>query len=405
MSITIILGDNIKIGVITSAYPDYGDDPHGIFVHRLMREIVKKGNEVHVLAPFTGGETEYTLEGVHVEKFHYFYPRRLERLSGRAGMIDNVKEGFLVKLQVLTFLFFNVFWSLRKLKNTDVIHVQWPIPNGMGALFLKKLYGIPYINTIHGEEVHLSQRYHMIFVLRWLVNNSSKTVTNSRATKKFCLDAGLDESKIEVIPFGVDTDFFMPLDVYKDENIFQILSVGYLIERKGFEYLIRAMPHVLKEHDNVRLKIIGSGPLESKLKELIYELGLGDEVKIVRNVSDEELLMAYNSADLFVLPSVVDSQGNTEGLGVVLLEAMACGLPVIGSDVGGIPDIITNNKTGILIEEKDVPGISEAIKKLIEDEELRTILSKNGYYSVKHNFNWETLAKRYIEVFEDLKYN
>ena len=203
-------GDNIKIGVITSAYPDYEDDPHGIFVHRLMREIVKTGHQVYVLAPYTGGKTEYILQGVHVEKFHYFYPKRFEKLAGRAGMIDNVNEGFLVKLQVLTFLFFNVIFSLRKLKSMDIVHVQWPIPNGLGGIFLKKIYRIPYINTIHGEEVHLSKRFHLLFALRWLVNNSSKTITNSTATRKFCLKAGLDGDKIDVIPFGVDTNFSDP---------------------------------------------------------------------------------------------------------------------------------------------------------------------------------------------------
>lgn len=395
----------MKIGVITSAYPDYEDDPHGIFVHRLMKEIAKKGHEVHVLAPYTGGETEYTLEGVHVERFHYFYPRRFEKLSGRAGMIDNVKEGFLVKIQVLTFLFFNVIHSILKLRKMDVVHVQWPIPNGLGAIFLKKIYGIPYINTIHGEEVHLSKRYHLLFALRWLVNNSSKTITNSTATRKFCLEAGLDGDKIEVIPFGVDTDFFRPLDVYKDENIFQILSVGYLIERKGFEYLIRAMPLVLEKHKQARLKIVGSGPLESKLKELIYELDLGDEVEIVNNVSDEELLMIYNSSDLFVLPSIVDSQGNTEGLGVVLLEAMACGLPVIGSDVGGIPDIIEDNKTGIMISEKDISGISGAILKLIENENYLEKLSIQGYDIVRDRFSWKKISKLYLNVYETYSIN
>ncbi|MFA0847435.1 MAG: glycosyltransferase [Methanobacterium formicicum] len=395
----------MKIGVITSAYPDYEDDPHGIFVHRLMKEIAKKGHEVHVLAPYTGGETEYTLEGVHVERFHYFYPRRFEKLSGRAGMIDNVKEGFLVKIQVLTFLFFNVIHSILKLRKMDVVHVQWPIPNGLGAIFLKKIYGIPYVNTIHGEEVHLSKRYHLLFALRWLVNNSSKTITNSTVTRKFCLEAGLDGDKIEVIPFGVDTDFFRPLDVYKDENIFQILSVGYLIERKGFEYLIRAMPLVLEKHKQARLKIVGSGPLESKLKELIYELDLGDEVEIVNNVSDEELLMIYNSSDLFVLPSIVDSQGNTEGLGVVLLEAMACGLPVIGSDVGGIPDIIEDNKTGIMISEKDISGISGAILKLIENENYLEKLSIQGYDIVRDRFSWKKISKLYLNVYETYSIN
>jgi glycosyltransferase involved in cell wall biosynthesis len=364
-----------------------------------MKEIAKKGHEVHVIAPYTGGETEYTLEGVHVERFHYFYPRRFERLSGRAGMIDNVKEGFLVKIQVLTFLFFNVYHS-RKLKDMDVIHVQWPIPNGLGAIFLKKLYGVPYINTIHGEEVHLSKRYHMLFALKWLVNNSSRTITNSTATKKFCLEAGLDEDKIEVIPFGVDTDFFRPLDVYKDEDIFQILSVGYLIERKGFEYLIRAMPHVLKEHKNVRLKIVGSGPLESRLKAVIYELGLGDEVEIVSNVSDEELLMTYNFADLFVLPSIVDSQGNTEGLGVVLLEAMACGLPVIASNVGGIPDIIRNSETGLLFNEKDSQNIAEKITYSIENKLHIEKNATNGFDTVKMSFSWENIAELYLNIYK-----
>jgi len=367
-----------------------------------MKEIAKKGHKVHVLVPYTGGETEYTLEGVHVERFHYFYPRRFEKLSGRAGMIDNVKEGFLVKIQVFTFLFFNVWHSLRKLKNMDIIHVQWPIPNGLGAIFLEKIHGIPYIDTIHGEEVHLSKRYHMLFALRWLVNNSSKTITNSTATRKFCLDGGLDGKKIEVIPFGVDTDFFRPLDVHKDEEIFQILSVGYLIERKGFEYLIRAMPQVLKEHENARLNIVGSGPLESKLNELINELDLDDEVEILKNVSDDELLMIYNSADLFVLPSIVDSQGNTEGLGVVLLEAMSCGLPVMGSDVGGISDIIVNGETGLLFNEKDSEKIAEKIKFVIENKPQMEKIAENGTKEVKTNFSWERIAGLYLDLYKSL---
>jgi len=364
-----------------------------------MKEIVKKGHEVHVIAPYTGAETEYTLEGVSVERFHYFYPRRFERLSGRAGMIDNVKEGFLVKIQVITFLFFNVYYSLRKLKDMDVIHVQWPIPNGLGAIFLKKFYGIPYINTIHGEEVHLSKRYYMLFALKWLVNNSSKTITNSTVTKKFCLEAGLVEDKIDVIPFGVDTKFFRPLDVYKDETIFQILSVGYLIERKGFEYLIRAMPFVLEKHKQARLKIVGSGPLESKLKELIYELNLSDEVEIVKNVSDEELLMIYNSSDLFVLPSIVDSQGNTEGLGVVLLEAMACKVPVIASNIGGITDIITDNKTGLLFVEKDVKEISKKIRFSIQTKDQIGEIALEGFKRVKNSFSWKIVTELYNNLY------
>lgn len=367
-----------------------------------MREIVKKGHEIHVLAPYTGRKTDYTLQGVHVERFHYFYPRRFEKLSGRSGMIDNVKEGFLVKFQVLTFLFCNVFFSLSKFRNMDVIHVHWPIPNGLGAIFLKKIYNVPYISTVYGEEIHLSKRYHMIPALRWLVNNSFKIITISTATKKFCLDAEMDEDKIDLIPFGVDTGFFRPLNVYEGRDTFQILSVGYLIERKGFEYLIKAMSYVLKEHKNARLIIVGSGPLESKLKELIYEMGLENEVEIVKNVSDEELLMRYNSSDLFVLPSIVDSQGNTEGLGVVLLEAMACGLPVMGSDVGGISDIIVNGETGLLFNEKDSKKIAEKIKFVIENKPQMDKIAKKGSNFVKMNFSWEKIAESYLSFYKNV---
>ena len=392
----------MKIGVITSAYPEYEDDPHGIFVHRLMKEIVKHGHEVRILAPYAGGKTKYNLEGVNIERFNYFYPKRFQRLAGMAGMIDNVKEGVLVKSQVLTFLFFNVIHSLRKFRDMDIVHVQWPIPNGLGALFLKKLYGIPYINTIHGEEVYLSKRYHTVFALKWIVNNAKKTITNSSATKDSCLEAGLKGDNIQVIPFGVDTNFFKPLKLLKNENVFQILSVGYLIERKGFEYLIRGTKEVLKKYDNVKLKIIGSGPLEGKLKNIINELELENEVEIIKNVSDEELLHLYNSSDLFVLPSIIDSEGNTEGLGVVLLEAMACGIPVIASNVGGITDIIINNETGLLINQKDSQDIARKIIFTIENKPEMKKIVKNGLNTVELNFSWERVVESYQDCYKSV---
>ena len=392
----------MKIGVITSAYPEFEDDPHGIFVHRLMKEISKQGHEVHILAPYAGEKTKYILEGVHVERFHYFYPKKFQKLCGRSGMIDNVKEGVLVKLQVLSFLFFNMFHSLRKFKDMDLIHAHWLIPNGLGALFAKKIYKTPYISTIYGEEVYLSKRYKLEFSLRNFVNNSSKSIAISKATLNSCIDIGLKKEELEIIPFGVDTDFYRPLKILKNENIFQILAVGYLIERKGFEYLIKATKEVLNEHHNIQLTIVGSGPLEEKLKNIIKELKLESNAKIMQNVSDDELLQLYNSSDLFVLPSIVDSQGNTEGLGVVLLEAMACGLPVVGSNIGGIPDIIQDNETGLLVPEKDITELSNTILNLIENEDLRNKLAVNGHNRVKEKFSWEKLAKDYIDVYNNI---
>ncbi|MCE7697681.1 MAG: glycosyltransferase family 4 protein [Methanobacterium paludis] len=370
-----------------------------------MKEITKQGHDVKVLAPYTGGKTEYILDGVHVERFHYFYPKRFQKLCGRSGMIDNVKEGFLVKIQVLTFVLFNTVNSLRKLHDVDLIHVHWLIPNGLGALFVKKIYKIPYVSTIYGEEVYLSKRYKLESVLCSLINSSSRSVAISEGTLKNCAEIGLKNRKFEIIPFGVDTGFFKPLKVNKDKNSFQILAVGYLIERKGFEYLIRAMNNVLEKYDNVYLKIVGSGPLEKKLKELVKDLKLKKNVEILKNVPDKDLLKLYNSSDLFVLPSVVDSQGNTEGLGVVLLEAMACGLPVIGSDIGGIPDIIQDGKTGLLVPEKDVDGLFKSIIILIEDEDLRKKIALSGHNMVIEKFSWSKIAEKYIKIYGMIRFS
>jgi glycosyltransferase involved in cell wall biosynthesis len=389
----------MKIGVITSVYPEFKGDPHGIFVHRLMREISKQGHDVYILAPYSGGETNYVLEGVNVEKFNYFYPRRFQKLCGRSGMIDNVKEGIFVKFQFLTFILFNVIYSCMKLNNMDIIHVQWPIPNGLGALFLKYIYKIPYINTIYGEEIYLSKRYHTMSIIKLLVNSSSKTIMISSGTLKASINEGLKKEKFEIIPFGVDTEFFRSIKLEKNKKIFQILSVGYLIERKGFEYLIKAVKEVLKTHSEVKLKIVGSGPLDNQYKKLIKELKLESNIQILNNVSDDELLKLYNSSDLFVLPSIVDSQGNMEGLGVVLLEAMACKVPVIGTDIGGIPDIIQDNKSGLLVPQKDILRLSSAINSMIENKSLRKRIAIKGYCSIQNKFNWKKIADCYLKIY------
>ncbi len=392
----------MKIGVITSVYPEFKGDPHGIFVHRLMREISRQGHEVHILAPYSGNNTDYVIDGVFVKKFNYFYPTRFQKLCGRSGMIDNVKEGIFVKFQFLSFIIFNVINSWMKLGAMDVIHVQWPIPNGLGALIMKYFYRIPYLNTIYGEEIYLSKRYHTMFIIKLLVRNSSKTIMISSGTLKASLKEGLKKDKLEIIPFGVDTNIFKPYKVLKNEQIIQILSIGYLIERKGFEYLIKSIKEVLKIHHNINLKIVGTGPLENQIKNQIKELELEGNIEILGNVSDEKLLDLYNSSDIFVLPSIVDSQGNTEGLGVVLLEAMACKLPVIASNIGGIPDIVHDRFNGLLVPQKNIFELSNALNELIKNEELRKSLALNGYELVKGHFSWEQIAKDYLKIYKEI---
>jgi len=167
--------------------------------------------------------------------------------------------------------------------------------------------------------------------------------------------------------------------------------------------LISSIKEVLKKHATVKLKTVGSGPKEQQITTHINELNLEKHVEIIDNISDDDLLKLYNSSDLFVLPSIIDSQGNTEGLGVVLIEAMACGLPVIGSNIGGIPDIVHDGETGLLVPQKDISELSKSIIKLIENPDLMEKIANKGYKMVKANFSWEKIAKDYIYCYKNVK--
>jgi len=178
----------------------------------------------------------------------------------------------------------------------------------------------------------------------------------------------------------------------------RILSVGRLIDWKGTIHLIEAMPKVLSDFSDASLLIIGSGPEKGHLLQRTHELSLEDHVKFPGTVSDEDLQTCYHTADVFVLPSIT-KDGKTEGLGVVLLEAMASGCPVIGSNVGGIPDIITDGETGFLVPEQRPDILAEKILRILADTELQEKFRRNGLIRVNKSFSWETISKQFSEVY------
>jgi len=178
----------------------------------------------------------------------------------------------------------------------------------------------------------------------------------------------------------------------------EILFVGRLVERKGVEYLLRALRIVYPKID-VRLTVVGTGPLFPALKALTVELGLEDRVNFTGALPQQELEKAYRRCDLFVLPACYDSSGDTEGLGVVLLEALSCGKPVIGSNVGGIPDIIKHEQTGLLVPEKDPEALAQAIERVLSDPSLYFSLAKNGFEYAKNTFSIQSIARRGKELY------
>jgi glycosyltransferase involved in cell wall biosynthesis len=200
---------------------------------------------------------------------------------------------------------------------------------------------------------------------------------------------------VRVIPYGLGFDetrtATLPQRGTTRDGSFNILFVGNLIERKGVQHLIDALSR-LPARIGAKLVVLGEGPQQSRLEAQVRRLGLESRVTMPGRVPEEELHRAFAAAHVLVLPSVVDARGDTEGLGVVLLEGMSYGIPVIGSNVGGITDIVTDGKTGILVPPGDPGAIAAALERLATDPTFAGRLAETGSRHVRSHFSWAAIV-------------
>ena len=178
-----------------------------------------------------------------------------------------------------------------------------------------------------------------------------------------------------------------------------LLFVGRLAEKKGVAYLIAAMESILVDFPKCKLIIVGDGPEKAVLLQQSQQLGISGSIIFAGSVPNSSLPSFYKAADVFVLPSIVDSTGDTEGLGVVLLEAIAAGTPVVASNVGGIPDIIINGRTGLLVPQKKPYEIARAVSSLLRGHGLGRTLSSEARKYVAKAYSWETVSSQFRRLF------
>jgi glycosyltransferase involved in cell wall biosynthesis len=312
-------------------------------------------------------------------------------------------------MQLPFFVLFEIAYALwiAQKRKVDLVHAHWSIPQGLSALFLRRLFGIPCVISLHGSDVYGLGAPLVRSLNAKVILGANVCTANSFATAKIARNLSGRED-IQIIPMGVDVEFFRQtagreaLHCGLGREGKTILYAGRLIEWKGVEYLIKALPEVIEKHPEANLVVVGSGPCKKDLLSVTETLNLQDKVTFLDAVSQEELVRYYSMADVFVLPSIVNEEGETEGLGVVLLEAMACGVPVIGSAVGGIPDIIEDQETGLLVRQKDPEDLAEKINKVLADTELSQRLSEMGRGFVRKHFSWSVIAKSYLELFRSV---
>ena len=396
----------MKTLVLTSTFPRWKNDTTPSFVYELSSRLAEKGNKIIVLAPHAENSLRHEDIGkVDIHRFRYFYPPKFEKLAYGAGIIPNFKNSFIAKLNVPFFLlseYFSAKYLIEK-ECPNIIHAHWLIPQGIIVAMLKNKK-TKLIVTVHGSDLFPLKNFIFKTLQRKVLKNADFCTVNSKATENEIIERFPEyKDKILLIPMGVDIKLFSPRNVkfrqYKNQKI--ILFVGRLNEQKGVEYLVKSMPIVNQTIKNAKLLVIGQGDYRNKMQKLANSLNLKN-VEFIGSIPHKNLVDYYNLADVFVLPAVASKIG-TEGQGLVLLEAMACGTAVIGTDTGGIKFIVKNNENGLLVRERDEKHLAENIVKVLSNNKLKEKLIKNGIKFVKNNYSWNIIVKTFDKLYNELK--
>jgi glycosyltransferase involved in cell wall biosynthesis len=397
----------MKVLILTSSFPAYPGDYYGNFIFELSKALQEDGIDLVVVCPHhPGSQFSENWEGVKIYRFPYFFPYSAQKLRSRGGLLNIIKKGYLAKLQVPLFVFFELAYTIMIAykEDIDVIHSHWIIPQGLVGAICKKVTKAKHVVSIHGSDINLCLNNNFLrAILRFILSNADHICTNSSFTYHQLEKASRSSrEKTTVIPMGIDMNRFnIRRRALAETNTHPkktILSVGRLIDWKGTKYLLLAMEQVLKQLPDTQLIIGGTGPEKENLVRLTVELNIQDSVIFAGYIEDKNLLEYYSQADVFVLPSI-DVNGQTEGLGVVLIEAMACSVPVIGSDVGGIPDIIQDGYNGYLVQEKNPEVLSDRIVELLTNPALAEKFGHNGFKTVKEKFIWATISRQFINEY------
>jgi glycosyltransferase involved in cell wall biosynthesis len=394
-----------KLLVITSTFPRWKDDTDPPFVFELSRRLMDSF-DVNVLAPGYPGALAYEImDGITIYRFRYMF-KNLEKLAGSEGILPTLKRNPFNYLLVPFFLlgeFLAVLKLSRKIK-PDVIHAHWILPQGLIAALAKKFTGIPFVLTTHGGDIYGLQGG-FASLLKGFALRNAETVTvvsnDIKDTIKYTFGKNIHT---DVISMGVDSALFNPdkrspqiLELHGIKGPF-LLFVGRLTEKKGVQFLIEAMPKVTEQYPDAKLLVIGSGEQEQSLTHLAQNLGISESVIFHGGVPNSELPAYFATADIFIGPSVTASGGDTEGFGLTFVEAGMSGCFVIGTDVGGIGDIIENGKTGFLVPEKNPEILAETIKMILDRKESLAHIKKKTRNNLCERYDWSAIAQKYIEI-------
>ena len=374
----------MKVCIVPTMFPKYKGDYYGSFVFDEIKMLIKKGFEVHVVTQHNSGiPYEEIMDGIHVHRFKWFEPPEFKALVHFEGFKDNIRL-----ISYLIALFVKLTLIVRK-QDIDIIHAHSIIPTGFVGVIVAKIIRKPIFITAHGMDLtNFENDPFFKKLIAFSLRNSNKVIAVSEFLAKKMMNLEDSKDNIIILRNAVDINRFRPSNDCNLRNNYRInikdiliLFVGYLDRFKGIFELIDAFNVICKFNKNLKLMIVGSGPKEIELKKKVFEMGLEKSVIFTGQIFHEDIHKYFQSADIFVLPSYTDAGGPP----IVFIEAMACGLPVVGTSVGGIPEGIESGVNGFIIPPRNVEELTKKLLILITNTNLRKEFGNNSLKKIRNN--------------------
>ena len=403
-------GIPLRIVCPTYWYPQHASDTQATYVHDINRHLVRRGHRVTVVTPgHPSLPREDMFDGVQIVRFPFELPADLT--YGRVAQSRVSWIGRFARLVVMAHYLeaqHRAIMAEAREKGADVIHAHWAIPTGPAAVLAARKLHLPSIITMHGGDVYVNPeqgydfptRWYVRPALRWTLRHAGALTAITEDCRQHALRAGAPADRIRLVFNGTDLRRFSPSengnrgDPRFGPNM--IFACRQLFPRKGIRFLLMAAAQLKPRFPDLKIVLAGDGFERPELVRLATELGIAPDVTFLGWVPNADLPPYYRAAAVSVIPSL------EEGFGIPAAEAMGCEVAVVASDAGGLPEVVEDGVTGLVVPRGDPAALARAIGSLLADPDRRREMGQAGRARALRLFDWDRTAEQFEQLYREV---
>lgn len=402
---------SLRIICPTYWYPQHAADTQATYVHDINRHLVRRGHRVTVVTPGNPSiAASDSFDGVEVVRFPMELP--VDLTYGRVAQSRVNIWGKFARVAVMAHYLeaqYRATLAAVRERGADVVHAHWAIPTGPAAVHAARRLGLPSVITMHGGDVYVNPaqgydfptRWYVRPALRWTLRHAGALTAITEDCRQHALRAGAPDRSVHLVFNGTDLRRFSPSPngnrpVDPRYGAHMIFACRQLFPRKGIRFLIEAAAALKPRFPDIRVVIAGDGFERPELIALAESLGIARDVTFLGWVPNSELPPYYRAAAVSVIPSL------EEGFGIPAAEAMGCQTPVVASDAGGLPEVVEDGVTGLVVPRGDSKALAEAIGTLLADPARRVQMGRAGRERALRLFDWDRTAEQLERIYADV---